>query len=145
MGDRKKKNEITFEYHVILDCLASSKIENCGLDYQLFWKAVRTFLIERSSMKIAQNSCSPFTKMTFGCSESNFFQHSPFPNSYKEINQWSYNFPNYFYINSTKDIMWKRHYTLSEIHIFTCSFQCMKQSSTIYSIVEIGQSFPIYI
>lgn len=69
------------------------------------------------------------------------FSTSPFPNSYKEIKQWSYNFPNYFYINSTKDIMWKRHYTLSEIHIFTCSFQCMKQSLTIYSIVEIGQSF----
>lgn len=110
--------------------------ENGGLDYQLFFKAVRTFLIERSSTKIAQNSYSPFTKMTFACSESNFFQHPP-----SQIKQWSYNFPNYFYINSTKDIMWKRHYTLSEIHIFTCSFQCMKQSLTIYSIVEIGQSF----
>lgn len=51
--------------------------ENGGLDYQLFFKAVRTFLIERSSTKIAQNSYSPFTKMTFACSESNFFQHPP--------------------------------------------------------------------
>lgn len=51
--------------------------ENGGLDYQLFFKAVRTFLIERSSTKIAQNSYSPFTKMTFACSESNFFQYPP--------------------------------------------------------------------
>lgn len=114
--------------------------ENGGLDYQLFFKAVRTFLIENSTkfiFSIYQNDLCLFW--------IELFSTSPFPNSYKEIKQWSYNFPNYFYINSTKDIMWKRHYTLSEIHIFTCSFQCMKQSSTIYSIVEIGQAFLIYI